>query len=257
MPNCLFRESRIEAIRTWGGDEEMKGIIFGVMFVLLSIVSVGCGGISRIEPMVIPVSTPIKIMPLGDSITDGYNVPGGYRIDLWQHLLDRGHTIDFVGTQTNGPDALPDKEHQGHSGWRIDELQQGVAEWLRQTQPDLVLLVIGTNDIVQSYEIEEAPDRLDSLLDKIFQAAPDTRILVGSIPPIDQPLLNQRVEAYNQAVAERVRRRHDRGDRVLFVDLYAELTPNDLADGIHPNREGHRKIAKTWDTALTEILETP
>lgn len=35
-------------------------------------------------------ATPIRIMPLGDSITDGYNVPGGYRIDLEDELAADG-----------------------------------------------------------------------------------------------------------------------------------------------------------------------
>lgn len=32
-------------------------------------------------------------MPLGDSITDGFNVP---RVELWQSLVTGGRTIDFV-----------------------------------------------------------------------------------------------------------------------------------------------------------------
>ncbi|MEU8381836.1 hypothetical protein AB0C32_21920, partial [Streptosporangium sp. NPDC048865] len=29
----------------------------------------------------------VRVMPLGDSITDGFNVPGGYRVDLWQRMV--------------------------------------------------------------------------------------------------------------------------------------------------------------------------
>ncbi len=39
----------------------------------------------------------VRVMPLGDSITDGFNVPGGYRIGLWQRLVGGGYTVDFVG----------------------------------------------------------------------------------------------------------------------------------------------------------------
>ncbi|MDC0835255.1 SGNH/GDSL hydrolase family protein [Geitlerinema sp. CS-897] len=218
---------------------------------LLAISWGGCRNYPTTEPM---TNEPLKIMPLGDSITEGYNVPGGYRIDLWQHLRDRGYAIDFVGTQANGPDILPDKDHQGHSGWRIDELHRGVSRWVSRTQPDLVLLLIGTNDMVQGYAVEQAPTRLEVLLEEIWNAAPQAQILVSSIPPIDQLMLNARVEAYNRAIAELVDRRRDRGDRVAFVDVYSQLTVEDLADGIHPDREGHRKIARTWNRALEEVL---
>jgi lysophospholipase L1-like esterase len=35
-------------------------------------------------------------MPLGDSITDGYEVPGGYRDSLWRSLESDGYPVDFI-----------------------------------------------------------------------------------------------------------------------------------------------------------------
>lgn len=193
----------------------------------------------------------IKIMPLGDSITDGYNVPGGYRIDLWQALHEQGDRLDFVGSQENGPPELPDRHHQGHSGWRIDELHRHVEDWLQAAQPDIILLLIGTNDIVQGYNLERAPARLDALIDDLFRHCPEAQVFVGSIPPIDAPALNAQVQSYNQAIAQQIQARQVQGDRLVFVDLYAGLTTQDLADGIHPNRQGHRKIAQMWYDSLT------
>jgi hypothetical protein len=40
----------------------------------------------------------VRVMPLGDSITDGLVVPGGYRIGLWQRLVAGRFTVDFVGS---------------------------------------------------------------------------------------------------------------------------------------------------------------
>ncbi|MEU8385436.1 hypothetical protein AB0C32_40560, partial [Streptosporangium sp. NPDC048865] len=34
----------------------------------------------------------VRVMPLGDSITDGFNVPGGYRVDLWQRMVRSART---------------------------------------------------------------------------------------------------------------------------------------------------------------------
>lgn len=74
----------------------------------------------------------VRVMPLGDSITDGFNVPGGYRINLWQRMASGGHTVDLVGSGFNGPAALGDHDHEGHSGWRIDQLDA------RHRRPTLV-----------------------------------------------------------------------------------------------------------------------
>ena len=65
----------------------------------------------------------VRIMPLGDSITDGVQTPGGYRIGLWQRFVANGYREDFVGSLSNGPAALGDHDHEGHSGWRIDQIE--------------------------------------------------------------------------------------------------------------------------------------
>ena len=77
----------------------------------------------------------VRVMPLGDSITEGTQVPGGYRIGLWQRLAAAGYRVDFVGTQFNGPAALGDHDHEGHPGWRIDQIDANITGWLGTAQP--------------------------------------------------------------------------------------------------------------------------
>ena len=43
------------------------------------------------------------VMPLGDSITDGYGTLGGYRIELFRQVLTAGQHMTFVGRNANGP----------------------------------------------------------------------------------------------------------------------------------------------------------
>ena len=80
----------------------------------------------------------LKILPLGDSITDGFNIPGGYRIDLWNSFKVQNLSVDFVGSLSNGPNSLGDKDHEGHSGWRIDEIANSINGWLNAQQPDTI-----------------------------------------------------------------------------------------------------------------------
>ena len=202
-----------------------------------------------------PVEKPIKIMPLGDSITDGYNFPGGYRINLWKQLSDRGYQINFVGSLRNGPDSLPNQNHEGHSGWRIDQISMYVKVWLQRTQPDVILLTIGTNDIAQNYRVETAPDRLNNLIDDIFKELPEVEILVASIPPIEVGVVNRRVNEYNGAIASLVERRQKEGDKLRFVDINSALNFDDLEDTVHPNSQGHSKMATVWEEALIPLLK--
>jgi lysophospholipase L1-like esterase len=196
------------------------------------------------------VQTRTRIMPLGDSITDGYEIPGGYRIELWRMLAARDFTVDFVGSERNGPDSLPDKDHEGHNGWLIDQIHASVRTWLPRYRPDVVLLLIGTNDMWQHYRVANAPARLGALIDEIHALRPASRILVSTLPPAGPPLFNRRVAKYNAAIRQVVSSRAAAGRPVSLVDAGGRLTRVDLADGVHPNAVGYRKLAQAWDAAL-------
>jgi lysophospholipase L1-like esterase len=198
-------------------------------------------------------ATPVKIMPLGDSITDGFNVPGGYRITLKPKLDAGGYATDFVGTQSNGPASLTDREHQGLSGWRIDQLDANIVTWLQQTKPDTVLLHAGTNDAIQNTDIPNAGARLGRLIDKITATAPAATVIVASIVPISDAARESRARTLNAAIPGLVQSRQAAGKKVHFVDMHAALTTGDLADGVHPSAGGYAKMANVWYDALRSV----
>ena len=197
----------------------------------------------------------IRVMPLGDSITDGFNVPGGYRVGLWQRLVASGRTVDFVGSLANGPATLGDRDHEGHSGWRIDQLTSNIDAWIRAYDPGTVLLHIGTNDIAQNTDLPNAPARLGTLIDRITTGAPDADVFVATIVPL--PFAQARVDRYNDAIPALVRARADAGKRVHLVEMRNALTAADLADGVHPNATGYDKMAAVWFDALRSVPGSP
>ncbi|MBQ1047053.1 cellulose binding domain-containing protein [Micromonospora sp. C51] len=192
---------------------------------------------------------PVRVMPLGDSITDGFNVPGGYRIDLWQKLVADGYQVDFVGSMSNGPSSLGDRNHEGHSGWTIAQIDANVVNWLRATTPRTVMLHIGTNDMFGNSS--GAPSRLSTLIDKITATAPAADVFVATIVPLSGA--DSQVRAFNAAIPGIVQSKVDAGRRVHLVDMYNALTLADLADGVHPNARGYSKMAAVWYDALRAV----
>src|SRR5215211_3807317 len=141
----------------------------------------------------------VRVMPLGDSITEGTQTPGGSRIGLWQRLANGGYTVDFVGSQFNGPEGLGDHDHEGHPGWRIDQIDANVVGWLNTYQPHTVLLHIGTNDILQT-NASTAPDRLSTLIDRITTTAPTAEVFVAQIIPLGWSDGEAAVNSFNAAI---------------------------------------------------------
>jgi lysophospholipase L1-like esterase len=195
----------------------------------------------------------VRVMPLGDSITEGTQVPGGYRIGLWQRMAAAGYRVDLVGTQYNGPSSLGDHDHEGHPGWRIDQIDANITGWLRGTTPRTVLLHIGTNDILQNYNVGGAPGRLSTLIDHIAAAVPAADVFVATIIPISNAGQESAARTFNAAVPGIVQSKASAGKRVHLVDMHAALTTTDLIDGVHPTAQGYDKMAATWYSALRAV----
>ena len=197
----------------------------------------------------------LKIMPLGDSITEGTLFPGGYRIALEDQLSDLD--VDFVGSLSNGPSALSDKDHEGHGGFGIAEITTSVNAWVNTQQPDIITLMIGTNDMFDPGVASTAASRLSALIDQINTLSPDTNLVVASLPPFTQDAtINQRVVAFNSALPDIVSSKIAQGRNVALVDIYNQLTASDISeDGFHPNQSGHSKIAEALESAIRSIPE--
>lgn len=206
-------------------------------------------------PQSLATANGIRVMPLGDSLTYGIgsSTGGGYRLPLWDDLLAEGIHITYVGSQENGPSGF-NPANEGHPGWRIDQLAARVVEWLHTYQPQIILLHIGTNDIVQNDDLKNAPTRLSSLINQITSTVPDSTLLVAQIIPLNSSL-NSRVIAYNAAIPGIVQRDISQGEHVRDVDMYDAVPTTALSvDTIHPTDRGYALMADAWNNALFPLL---
>jgi acyl-CoA thioesterase-1 len=190
------------------------------------------GGIAIAAP-------PVRIMPLGDSLTHGYQLPGGYRTAFADAARRAHFSFTFVGSQENGG------RHEGHPGWRIRQLQASVDGWLAESRPDLILLLIGTNDILMEDDLAHAPARLSALIEHL-----PVPVIVSTLPPLADPRLEVLVQRFNDALPGVVDALVKRGRRVKLVDLGALVKPADLVDGIHLNAEANRRLGEAWFRAI-------
>ncbi|HZN74066.1 MAG TPA: carbohydrate binding domain-containing protein [Micromonosporaceae bacterium] len=195
----------------------------------------------------------VRVMPLGDSITHGTQVPGGYRIGLWQRFTTNGYRVDFVGSQFNGPANLGDHDHEGHPGWRIDQIDANIVGWMQTFTPHSVLLHIGTNDVLQNFNLGTAPNRLSTLIDRITNTAPTAEVFVAQITPLANANQEAAVRTFNSAIPGIVQSKVNAGKHVHLVDMHSALTTADLIDGIHPTAGGYDKMAVTWFNALRSV----
>ncbi len=200
-------------------------------------------------------------MPMGDSITLGVPVAGGYRDPLYALLTNRADTFTFVGSQTGyataALTAAGQAHHEGHSGYVITNgtgrtgLDENLAAWIGPgaESPDRILLMIGSNDINLGYDMPNAPARLSDLVTHIYGYRPGVKLYLASIIPMvgHEP----DVQAFNAAIPGVVSAHRALGRDVVYVPMYESVNiSTDLADGLHPNALGYLHMAQAWDAAL-------
>ena len=225
----------------------------------------------------------LKIMPVGDSITDGVGEDGGYRKYLDYMLKQKGISFDMVGPNSswnasfnyNGQNVQYDSDHAGFSGYQIKEIpswgqQQGGKgslynelknnNTIKKYSPDIILLIIGTNDMTANRSMDACANDLRDLVDYMLaDMAPGGIVFMGSIPEFTAYGGNaERVANYNRTVKSVADSYQSAGKNVRFADVHGCLNGTaDLGgDNLHPNGGGYEKIGKFWAETLEEYLKS-
>ncbi len=195
----------------------------------------------------------LRIMPLGDSITAGYDssTGNGYRGPLAAVLAGQVGTFDLVGSQIDGNMADPDNE--GHFGIEISALAALTTGDLNTYKPNLVLLDVGINDLGNNDDVADAPTRLASLIDQVLAAEPDATVLVAQLVVNGDPTIESRAVTFNDALPAIVQTRASAGKHVYLVNMSA-LTTADLDGTLHPNDTGYQLMANAWDAAIQQVI---
>lgn len=112
-------------------------------------------GVAQAAPVANERGAPIRILPLGDSITQGGRADRAeytYRYPLFYRLKDAGYNVDFIGSMHQGLSAEAkwpdingvafDLDHEGHYGWKTAAARDKLRDWMATypAPPDIVLI---------------------------------------------------------------------------------------------------------------------
>ncbi|MEU6721474.1 cellulose binding domain-containing protein [Nonomuraea sp. NPDC046802] len=204
-------------------------------------------------------AAPIRIMPLGDSITGS---PGCWRALLWNRLQSSGYTnIDFVGTlPTQGCGVAHDGDNEGHGGYLATNIagQNLLPGWLSSTRPDIVLVHLGTNDVWSNIAPATILSAFTTLVNQMRASNPAMKIFVAKIIPMNPSNCGdcgQRAVNFNNAIPAWAAATTTPQSPITVVDQWTGFnTATDTYDGVHPNAAGDQKMSDKWYTPLASAL---
>lgn len=182
-----------------------------------------------------------RIVFLGDSITEQWATVGR---DAWEaHFAPLGaRNLGIAGDRTQ------------HVLWR---LENGA---LDQCRVELIVLLIGTNNIKEQRNTpRETAEGVRVVLERLYELAPDSRVLLMGILPCGSDATSPQRCAANE-VNESLAQMAD-GDRVTYVDTAPALLTSDgklpeqwSPDGLHLSAEGYSRVAEVLRPIVMQML---
>lgn len=191
----------------------------------------------RLKP-VAPERKPEGVLVLGNSLTLGLAEHGGLT------------GVEFLSSNGGSIYALGKTAYTLHSGGEAVPMT-----WLKSHRYDQIVLVFGTNEM---WNIPYFAQNYRSVLKEIAELQPGCRMIVCSVPPINENLMhsdvycNVNVQAMNAAIGKIANdlQIEQFDSWSLFADKAGSLPAEKTGDGIHMKAAAYRE----WGTALAEIL---
>ncbi|MBI1295572.1 arylesterase [bacterium] len=218
----------------------MKQLLFFLNLLFLSVVLVACGADEPAPaptPVPAPTETPIRVVAMGDSLTEGLGVDPeqAYPAQLARKLEAEGHNVEVINAGISG-------ETSSGALSRVD--------WLLSLDPDVVILATGGNDGLRGIDPAVTQENIDALVQR-FEESGAVVVLAG------MEMVQNMGEVYTsafRAIYPDVAARHD----VILIPFILEGVGGNPAlnqpDFVHPTAAGYEVVVETIYPYVVEAL---
>jgi acyl-CoA thioesterase-1 len=184
-------------------------------------------------------TVPQVIVFYGDSLTAGYGIDpdSAFPALVGKALENKGKEVKIVNAGLSG-------ETSAGGLSRID--------WVLRQPVDIFVLELGANDGLRGLPVEQTEKNLQAIIDKVKAKNPGVKIVIAGmmVPPNMGPDYSARF----QKVFPELARRNDAALIPFLLQDVAGIASLNQADGIHPNVEGHRIVARNVLKVLEPLL---
>jgi acyl-CoA thioesterase I len=182
---------------------------------------------------------PKVILFFGDSLTAGYglSVDEAFPALVEQRFVSTGRKAKVINAGLSG-------ETTAGGLSRID--------WALRQPVDVFVLELGANDGLRGLPLDQTQKNLQAIIDKVKAKNPKAKIVIAGmmVPPNMGPDYSTRFSKIFPELAKK-------NNATLIPFLLQDVAGNEklnLADGIHPNPQGHKIVAENVYKVLTPLL---
>ena len=175
-----------------------------------------------------PVAKEVHVLAFGDSLTTGYGLPQGqgFAPQLEDTLRRNGVAARVANGGVSGNTA---SQARARLQWTLDGLK---------VKPDLAIVALGGNDMLRVLPARHTRADLDAIVAELRKR--DIPVLVAGM--LAAPNLGPQFGAEFNAIFPDVARRHGADLYPFFLANVAGVRSLNLADGVHPNFQGIKRM---------------
>ena len=199
-----------------------------------------------------------RILPLGDSITEGGKTFSCYRYPLYQKLAAAGYRFDFVGSRVSESPVGP-LRHEGYGGKNAEFLAGMLEKTFSTNVADIVLIHAGHNHTNTEMPVPAIISATERMIRAARSVNPHVIVLVAQVIPSGKLPKYAYLPALNVEIGRMAERLNAPGQPVIAVNMADAMDwrTDTIADHVHPNYQGAKKMAAKWFTALTTVMAPP
>ena len=203
----------------------MNLLVIGVVLLIISSILLGL----FFERNGNPQANPMRVSCVGDSITEGT----GYPDDLWM-MLGANYTVGNFGAPASTVSLESDKPY----------MNQPAFEEAKKFLPNIVVIMLGTNDATPIRQIETFVDDYKKLIGEFQALASKPKIWLVKPPPIFNNGTGLSTAFFVEEIIPRIEQ-VAKETNLPLVDVYSPLASHSeyFSDGVHPDKEGANIIA--------------
>lgn len=199
-----------------------------------------------------------RIMPLGDSITEGGKTFVVYRGLLAEKLKAAGYRVEFAGSKASAS-AMGPLAHEGYGGRNAEYLASIVGKALADHPADIVLIHAGHNHTAEEMPIPKIIAATESIIGTIRKANPKAIVLLAQVITSGKLPKYSYIPELNTSLAKLAEKLNKPDQPVILVNQAEGFDPekDTINDKVHPNAAGAEKMATRWFEALVKVMEKP
>lgn len=182
-------------------------------------------------------TAPKKFVILGDSLTEGYGVA---QTAAFPALLQKKVDADKLNWKVIS---------SGSSGSTSASGLQRI-KWIAKDKPDVVLVLLGSNDGLRGLKVEETEKNLNDTID--WAKKNNITVALGQLHV--PPNYGKDYEKKFSAVYAKVASKNKVQLAPFLLEKVAGEKDLNLADGIHPNEKGHQIVAENLYPFIKKLL---